>query len=51
MIWYFIGQERATEILGGWRVWLTANYATIMTVVLVLFGVILSVQGLAELAR
>lgn len=49
VIWYFLRQERATKILATWRIWLAANHATLMTIVLLLFGVILSMRGLGEL--
>ncbi|HEX5165842.1 MAG TPA: GAP family protein [Thermomicrobiales bacterium] len=49
MTWYFATQDHATRTLAGWRVWLAANYTTMMAIVLLMFGVILSMQGLGEL--
>jgi hypothetical protein len=49
VVWYFTARDHATRILAEWRVWLAANYATMMAIVLLLFGVILSMQGLGEL--
>lgn len=50
VIWYFVAQESAVRTLAEWRVWLTANYATMMAIVFLLFGVILVTQGLGGLA-
>jgi hypothetical protein len=49
VIWYFVDQKRAIETMTGWRMWLTANYAVIMTIVFLLFGVKLLTQGLGRL--
>jgi Sap, sulfolipid-1-addressing protein len=49
VLWYFLAQESASRTLAEWRVWLTANYATIMAVVFLLFGVTLTSRGLAGL--
>jgi threonine/homoserine/homoserine lactone efflux protein len=49
VIWFFVAQERAMESMTEWRTWLTANYATIMAIVLLLFGVKLFAQGLGGL--
>jgi threonine/homoserine/homoserine lactone efflux protein len=42
--------ERAGPVLAGWRAWLTAHNAAIMTVVLVAFGAILVWRGATGLA-
>lgn len=49
VIWYFVAQESAAKTLAEWRVWLTANYATMMAIIFLLFGVTLVTQGLAGL--
>ncbi|HEX5498953.1 MAG TPA: GAP family protein [Thermomicrobiales bacterium] len=49
VIWHSIAPERAGKTLAGWRVWLNANYATIMVVIFVFFGVKLFTQGLGGL--
>jgi hypothetical protein len=49
VIWTLLAQERATVRLTGWRDWLTANYALIMAIVLLLFGVILVSKGAGRL--
>lgn len=49
VLWSTVDGERASRKLGVWRSWLTANYATMMSVVFLLFGATLSVQGLAGL--
>ncbi len=49
VIWHMVAQERATVRLSGWRDWLTANYAVIMAIVLLLFGVILVSKGVGQL--
>jgi hypothetical protein len=37
--------ERATEKLDGWKIWLTENNATVMFVLLLVFGVILIAEA------
>lgn len=49
VIWYLVDQESARRTLAQWRAWLTANYSTVMAVVLFLFGVILVSKGLGGL--
>ena len=49
VVWYVVARERAVATLARWRVWLTANYATVMATVLLLFGVTLGAQGLGAL--
>ncbi len=49
VIWYFVAREQATSTLAAWRDWLAANYATMMAVVFVLFGVVLVSKGLGDL--
>lgn len=49
VIWYFVARESAIAVLSRWRGWLMANYATMMTVVFLLFGVKLLSQGLGGL--
>jgi hypothetical protein len=49
VIWYFVAPESASETLARWRDWLTSNYAMVMAIVLLLFGVSLFAQGLGGL--
>jgi hypothetical protein len=49
VIWYAVAPGSALETLAGWRHWLLGNYATMMTIVLLLFGVILVTEGLGAL--
>lgn len=49
VIWAMAAPDRANARLTGWRDWLTANYALIMAVVLLLFGVILVAKGVGRL--
>ncbi len=49
VIWYAVAPDRAATTLAEWRRWLTANYATMMAVVFLVFGVILSAKGLGGL--
>jgi threonine/homoserine/homoserine lactone efflux protein len=41
----FLG-DRAPKVLEGWRVWLTQNNATVMSVLFLIFGVVLIGQGI-----
>jgi hypothetical protein len=49
VIWYAVARDSASATLAGWRVWLMANYAVVMAVVLLVFGVILVTRGLGSL--
>ncbi|MCC7025036.1 MAG: GAP family protein [Thermomicrobiales bacterium] len=49
VIWYAVARESAIATLTRWRAWLLANYATMMTVVFLLFAVKLLSQGLGGL--
>lgn len=49
VIWYLTARESATATLARWRDWLTANYAVMMSVILVLFGVALLARGIGSL--
>lgn len=49
IVWRAIARDHADKTLAGWRIWLTVNYNTIMTVVFILFGVKLLAQGLGGL--
>ncbi len=42
--------RRATEILAGWRTWLAANNATVMSVLLLVFAVVLIGRGISGLS-
>jgi threonine/homoserine/homoserine lactone efflux protein len=41
----FLG-DRAPKVLDGWKVWLTQNNATVMSVLFLIFGVVLIGQGI-----
>jgi hypothetical protein len=49
VLWRAVAEEQATRTLARWRDWLAANYATVMAVVLLLFGVTLVAKGLGGL--
>jgi hypothetical protein len=49
VLWYFIARDSAVQTLARGRVWLTANYATMMTIVFLLFGTVLLAKGLGGL--
>jgi len=50
LIVYLAMGPRATEILGGWRTWLADNNATVMSVLLLVFAVVLIGQGITGLS-
>ena len=41
----FLG-DRSSKVLDGWKVWLTQNNATVMSVLFLIFGVVLIGQGI-----
>ena len=50
LVVYLAMGERATEILAGWRSWLADNNATVMSVLLLVFSVVLIGQGISGLS-
>ena len=50
LVVYLAMGQRATEILGGWRTWLADNNATVMSVLLLVFAVVLIGQGISGLS-
>jgi hypothetical protein len=46
---YFAMGDRATPVLDGWKTWLSSNNATVMTVLLLVFGVVLFGKGIGGL--
>ena len=46
LVVYLAMGERAAKILGGWRTWLADNNATVMSVLLLVFAVVLIGQGI-----
>jgi hypothetical protein len=48
-VYYAMG-EKSEAVLDGWREWLVANNATIMFVLLLVFGVVLFGKGIAGLS-
>jgi threonine/homoserine/homoserine lactone efflux protein len=49
VIWYAVAQRSAVARLAAWRDWLVGNYALLMTIVLLLFGVTLFARGIGGL--
>jgi hypothetical protein len=49
VVWYVVAQKSAVARLAEWRNWLVGNYALLMTIVLLLFGVTLFAEGLGGL--
>jgi hypothetical protein len=47
---YFAMGEKAAGVLGGWRVWLAAENATVMFVLFLVFGVMLIGKGISGLS-
>jgi len=47
---YFAMGDRAAPVLDGWKTWLAANNATVMTVLFVVFGVVLIGKGIGGLS-
>jgi threonine/homoserine/homoserine lactone efflux protein len=50
LVVYLAMGQRATEILGGWRTWLADNNATVMSVLLLVFAVVLIGKGISGLS-
>lgn len=50
LVVYLAMRQRAAEILGGWRTWLADNNATVMSVLLLVFAVLLIGQGISGLS-
>lgn len=49
VIVYLTMQDRADRVLGGWKTWLSANNATVMFVLFLVFGVLLVGKGIGGL--
>ena len=50
LVVYLAMGQRAAESLGGWRTWLADNNATVMSVLLLVFAVVLIGQGISGLS-
>ena len=50
LVVYLAMGQRAAESLGGWRTWLADNNATVMSVLLLVFSVVLIGQGISGLS-
>jgi threonine/homoserine/homoserine lactone efflux protein len=50
LIVYLAMGQRAAEILGSWRTWLADNNATVMSVLLLVFAVVLIGKGISGLS-
>ena len=46
---YLVGGEPATNVLDGWKSWLSAHNGAVMAVLFLVFGVVLFSQGLRGL--
>jgi threonine/homoserine/homoserine lactone efflux protein len=46
---YFAGGDKSAQVLEGWKVWLSANNAAIMSVLLLVLGFVLIGQGISGL--
>ena len=49
VIFYLVGGQRATEVLDGWKSWLSAHNGAVMAVLFLAFGVVLFSEGLRGL--
>lgn len=49
VVFYLVGGSRAKTVLDGWKTWLSANNATVMTVLLSVFGTVLLGKGIGGL--
>lgn len=49
VIFYLAGGERATNVLDGWKSWLSAHNGAVMAVLFLVFGVVLFSEGLRGL--
>ena len=49
VIFYLVGGQRATEVLDGWKSWLSAHNGAVMAVLFLVFGVVLFSEGLRGL--
>ena len=45
VVFYLVGGAKAKTTLDGWKAWLSANNATVMAVLLLVFGVVLIGKG------
>jgi hypothetical protein len=50
VVYALVGGDRAHETLDGWKAWLAANNATVMTVLFLVFGVLLVAKGTGRLS-
>jgi hypothetical protein len=49
VIYYLVGGDKAKQTMDGWKTWLGANNATVMTVLLIVIGAKLLGQGVGSL--
>jgi threonine/homoserine/homoserine lactone efflux protein len=50
VVFYLLGGDRAKTTLDGWKVWLSANNATVMALLFLVFGVVVFAQGTGRLS-
>lgn len=50
VVYALVGGDRARHTLDGWKTWLAANNATVMTVLFLVFGVFLVAKGTGRLS-
>jgi hypothetical protein len=49
VVWYLVAPDSAATTLARWRVWLEQNNATVMNVLILIFGFVLIGKGIAGL--
>jgi Sap, sulfolipid-1-addressing protein len=49
VVLYLFGGDRAAAQLDGWKAWLSANNASVMAVLFLVFGAVLVGQGIKGL--
>jgi Sap, sulfolipid-1-addressing protein len=50
VVFYLLGGDKAKTTLDGWKAWLSANNATVMALLFLVFGVVLFAQGTGRLS-
>jgi hypothetical protein len=48
-VYFLMGEDKAAQVLDGWKAWLQANNSAVMIVLFVVFGVVLLGQGIGGL--
>jgi hypothetical protein len=50
VVYALVAGDRARNTLDGWKTWLAANNATVLTVLFLVFGVLLVAKGTGRLS-